>query len=522
MNGDLTRVTFDPLKRYLRVVMQQGRVQLDADWNEQTAILLHFLQTLAADLIGQHGGPPDLVKVGGAIIQKNLGFEIITSDSQLIAIGDITEKDRSIAMLEAASPKILIGKGRYYVEGRLCEIDDYLPYSKQLGYPWLNEQGTEEKFNELVPGLYLAYLDVWERFVTSLEDPGIREVALNGADTAARYKQVWQIKIKTPALSPDDAVRCVNFDWDRQLNDLKPKNRGSLRAKAKEDSDSDQDKLCIAAPDARFRGVENHLYRVEVHQGGMAANNDSRGGAPIATFKWSRENGSIVAPVLKKDGNKLIVGGFRDSARWFTDGGQWVELTHDEIELRGARGTMVWATNVDGETLSIDANTRTGEIFDPSEIVKNAAGAAEPKFKHLKARAWDHKETGENDTQEGALKITETESGDFEKGWMDLEDGVQIQFVKAEPAHKYRTGDYWLIPARIITGDVEWPVEKVPESAANPQKMIDRPKAMPPHGVEHHYAPLAIVQLEPGNRLTVTHDLRHRIDLSGNCIGNAD
>ena len=37
--------------------MQQGRVQLDADWNEQADILLHYLRTLAADLIGPFGGP---------------------------------------------------------------------------------------------------------------------------------------------------------------------------------------------------------------------------------------------------------------------------------------------------------------------------------------------------------------------------------------------------------------------------------------------------------------------------------
>ena len=57
MKGDFTRNTFDPAKHYSRVLSQQGRVQLDADANEQAAILLHYLQTLAADLIGPAGGP---------------------------------------------------------------------------------------------------------------------------------------------------------------------------------------------------------------------------------------------------------------------------------------------------------------------------------------------------------------------------------------------------------------------------------------------------------------------------------
>jgi hypothetical protein len=57
--------------------------------------------------------------------------------------------------------------------------------------------------------------------------------------------------------------------------------------------------------------------------------------------------------------------------------------------------------------------------------------------------------------------------------WIDLEDGVQIQF----PADgDYRTGDYWLIPARVTTANVEWPQD----DELNPQPL-------PPRGIEHHY-----------------------------------
>ena len=41
MKGDFSRQTFDPKKHYSAVLMQQGRVQLDADWNEQHAIDRH-------------------------------------------------------------------------------------------------------------------------------------------------------------------------------------------------------------------------------------------------------------------------------------------------------------------------------------------------------------------------------------------------------------------------------------------------------------------------------------------------
>ncbi|MCX6048065.1 MAG: DUF6519 domain-containing protein, partial [Chloroflexi bacterium] len=41
MKGDFTRSTFKPAKHYSSVRMQQGRVQLDADWNEQIDLTAH-------------------------------------------------------------------------------------------------------------------------------------------------------------------------------------------------------------------------------------------------------------------------------------------------------------------------------------------------------------------------------------------------------------------------------------------------------------------------------------------------
>jgi hypothetical protein len=67
-----------------------------------------------------------------------------------------------------------------------------------------------------------------------------------------------------------------------------------------------------------------------------------------------------------------------------------------------------------------------------------------------------------------------------------LEDGIQITFVSAHEGkpHDYQTSDYWLIPARTATGDVEWPGP------------ADDPISVTPLGITHHYAPLAIISLE--------------------------
>ena len=57
MKGDFSRQTFDRTKHYDSVLMQQGRVQLDADWNEQQAIHQHRVETEAQDVIGLSGAP---------------------------------------------------------------------------------------------------------------------------------------------------------------------------------------------------------------------------------------------------------------------------------------------------------------------------------------------------------------------------------------------------------------------------------------------------------------------------------
>src|SRR5262249_39756584 len=88
--------------------------------------------------------------------------------------------------------------------------------------------------------------------------------------------------------------------------------------------------------------------------------------------------------------------------------------------------------------------------------------------------------------------------------WLDLEDGVQIQFEPpdtGQPLTQYRTGDYWLIPARTATGDVEWPTDMGKDSQGN---NVLAHLAKPPDGVAHHYAPLGVIGVVA--QAPITHD----------------
>ena len=77
--------------------------------------------------------------------------------------------------------------------------------------------------------------------------------------------------------------------------------------------------------------------------------------------------------------------------------------------------------------------------------------------------------------------------------WLPLSNGVEVEFSRAndpDDVHPtgYRTGDYWLVPARTASGDVLWPQGNTGEGRIGPL-------AVSPHGVEHHYAPLAVLDL---------------------------
>src|SRR6266540_2117476 len=58
MGGDYTRFTFKPQRDHAGVLMQQGRVQLDSDWNEWVEMIDRRLLAETLDLSGRRCGVP--------------------------------------------------------------------------------------------------------------------------------------------------------------------------------------------------------------------------------------------------------------------------------------------------------------------------------------------------------------------------------------------------------------------------------------------------------------------------------
>jgi hypothetical protein len=528
------------LKHYLRVLTQQGRVQLDADSNEQTAITLRYMRELAADLIGPAGGPA-----------ADLGFQITS-------------------LLPSSSPAdFRIGFGNYYVRGLLCQAD-YVPigifpvdtpasgkyqvrnwsadfeqktipafelfdddinsaftpivvqiknadqtsgqitisalpaaaaalkkptlrriitYLHQPDYIYSTASGAVTP-PPLPSGSNQIYLDVWERVITYAEDDLIREVALGGPDTAARTRLVWQVKwMQTGGAN---ARSCAI--------PTPPASRGWLQAMAKQTSRFTNP--CIIDPNAAYTGPENQLYRVEINRGGTAGDDL----ANSATFKWSRENGSVIFPIASGGGTaNVVLESLGRDDRFGLVEGSLVDVQDDRSVLLNMAGRLLPVQAIDRTTMTVTLGGTPDSTLGRDATL------------HPLLRRWDQ---SAGDPDEGGLTLANDNAALVQEGvWLALEDGVQIRFQPADPVapapgqtnnpvNSYITGDYWLIPARTATGDVEWPkvtnAQGTPETDAQGNIM---PLALPPNGVRHYYAPLAVIAVGDAG-VTVVSDCR--------------
>jgi hypothetical protein len=85
-----------------------------------------------------------------------------------------------------------------------------------------------------------------------------------------------------------------------------------------------------------------------------------------------------------------------------------------------------------------------------------------------------------------------------------LLDYLRTLTIDAE--YQFRSGDYWLIPARVASRDIEWPWERNDVDKAEDATPIRR--ALPPHEIKHHYALLSL--LAPSGATFKFNDLRRK------------
>ena len=480
MSFDSSRFTFNPWNDFSGVVMQQGRVQVDADWNEWLAELNRRIQAGSLDTYGRAAVPKTTPE----------GFHMT------ITAGVVN-----------------IGPGRIYVDGLLAENHGLpLPLSGGWTPPNPNPPGPppaglvwDTALAELVgqnpvpfnkqpylPGAsfptaggpFLVYIDVWQREVTYIENPDSSESRRRRyhrsatdrlAGESSRRQQGWRGHLLHS--------RCLHSGVHRPAQTARrPATTGVVQ--------SNPSGPCCLAPNTGYTGLENQLYRVEIHL-------PFAGGKP-ATFKWSRDDACRHRRHRHRQRRRY-------PARPKPRPRQRPALLRQRLDRDHRRHprTPGPARRTPPDQATDPSNTIT--LFTAVTVANypvDASGNTKPE-RHTRIRRWDQK--GKIFKSDAVTVWTDLDAvgatGDIPVPpagtTLLLEDGVTVGFGMAAGGLDFQTAQFWTFAARSADGTVEF---------------LD---SAPPRGIHHHYARLAVVTLPAqGGRLPAEWPP----DASGDCL----
>jgi hypothetical protein len=452
---DTSRFTFDPFKNYTGVVMEQGRVQLDSDWNDWLAQLLRRTQAGTLDMLGHAAYPPTtpyafLISIDGA--------------------GNLT-----------------IGPGRMYLDGLLAENHGDLaaatwdpalaelsgspqpaPSAETGAIPFTSQPWLPGVTLPAGGGTFLAYLDVWTREVTYLEDSNLIDPAV-GIDTTGRLQTVWQVKLV--AMNAGVTCATAGSPWPAASS-------GLLTTAPIANTPSGP---CCLTTNTGYTGMENQNYRVEVHTAGAIG---------TATFKWSRDDASVESGVTGILGVTNSVGVAasqltvlsmgRDQVLGFAPG-NWIEVIDDDLELAGLPGELHLIDTIDfaAKAITLDANVSAASFPVDGSNQTTAS-------RHTRIRRWD--QSGKVFASDGTTLITDLgaagSTGEIPipaaGTSVILENGVTVSFGLSSSTGSFNTGDFWTFAARTADGSIE------------------QLNNAPPRGIHHHYTGLSVVNFDTG------------------------
>ena len=166
---------------------------------------------------------------------------------------------------------------------------------------------------------------------------------------------------------------------------------------------------------------------MEIHTGGTLE---------AATFKWSRENGSVVAQVTALSGPVVTASSLGPDVNLGFQAGQWVELSDDSC-------LFSQPPNQPGELYQIQS---LGP--GPLQVTLTSPVTGINIALNARMRRWD--QAGAGATAQGvALSSTA----------IQLENGIEVTFTEGQ----YQTGDYWTIPARTANAaDIDCALPRAP------------------------------------------------------------
>jgi hypothetical protein len=225
--GNFSRDTFDPLKRYASVRLQQGVPLIDADWNEMEDIRRSELRTFLKWFVGDglpaksNGSRNDAFRIEALSIPSVDNFRILADGSN----------DGSSA-------------SRYLVNGIEVFITQDIDFKSQPlheNYTGPNPpvaadvipvdpNASKVRTIPIAAGSYLVYLDIWEREIGRGDDEQLVN-PLIGVETCVRIKRDWAVRVRpgTNLPTPADSDYLINHSYAPLATIIRPSNNSAIK-----------------------------------------------------------------------------------------------------------------------------------------------------------------------------------------------------------------------------------------------------------------------------------------------------
>jgi Family of unknown function (DUF6519) len=317
MTADIARFSYDPTRQYRYVIRQQGRVTLEADENEGSALASESLRLETVDLIGP-----------------------------AIAIG-------SGYLVSASGNALTVGAGVFYLGGWRLELDTPVNVASQPD--WLDQPTPQTASTMLIALL------VTEQSVCAVEDQALREVALGGPDSAARgrlMQHFLQIPMNgnTCAEGATTVSQILGADGcslgpDDQILSGATLQVGFVPGPPNTDP-------CTPAATGGYLGADNQMIRVTVSEF------NSRGNTGMLVWGWNNASLLYRASVGSTP-NILTLTNTPLDEEHAPQAGQWVEILRAEADLDTTNENYI------AEVQGIFTYLTQGYSFDTGEIVLN-------------------------------------------------------------------------------------------------------------------------------------------------------
>ena len=442
---DISKNTFDERNHYSGVRMQQGRVMIDSDFNEHEQIHAHVERESWIDIIGPFGSPDQGFRISNLRIENGLvDFDILPGTLYLGGTRldmEPVEQEPSLQFESFRTQK------------------DYLQLATDA-YPIPILEDGQERFD-------LVYIHAWQQGVSAVEDGQLYEVALGGADTCSRVRNMRRVEVAADIgfSECETAWEQLKVNWEdthQGLVDVDYELVPNVALRVSYSEDSEVDDLCAPDIEGGYLGAENQAIRVQV----TGPNH----------LTWGFDNASPLYKVIVSGNQVEFVNPPKDVHHW-PRVGQSVEIlpwsallsNGEKVAALGGHFSRVGSSYNPETGLEIEtvlppgfgeisqAHTDTYELFeqDPAE--------------YFYLRVWNR---GSDTSSDPEIFFDLATSFPLALG----NTGVEISLTGED----MRAGDYWIIGVRPET-----------PRQVHPWRLEE---GMAPHGIRRYHAPLAIIQ----------------------------